>query len=206
MYSKKTMLLYLLFLLFSSQTLFGQVQKEERKQTYPISIALSSHSWAFPLSNVFRLNPYYPGLAVGTEFYFIKRPKSKLFQTAEIGGFLNKNQGSALYFNSNLTYRYTTKFGLMTEIGLGLGYFHGFHRSDTYEQEASGEFTKVKDGGIGSLSSNLTLGIGYDLSKKSDKNWMPFLRYQWIASTSYWSIIGIRPNGLFQLGVQIDLF
>ena len=206
MYYSKTALLFLLLILIGFQPLYGQdsPSEKERKQTFPISISLTNHSWSFPLTNIFRLDPIYPGMVIGTEFYFLKRTKSKLFQTVEIGGFINKNQGSALYLNSNFTYRYTTKFGLMSEVGLGLGYFHGFHRTATFEQQDSGEFIEVKDRGVGALSSNIAFGLGYDLSKKQEKNWMPFIRYQWIASTNYWSIIGIRPNGLLHLGVQIN--
>lgn len=207
MYCTKKHLLLLLFLVIGFLPLKAQnsEMEKERKQTFPISFSVTNHSWSFPLTNVFRINPIYPGMSVGTEFYFLKRPKSKLFQTAEIGGFINKNQGSAFYFNSNFTYRYTAKFGLMSEIGLGLGYFHGYHRTTTFEQQASGEFEEVKDRGIGAMSSNLAFALGYDFAKKGGKKWMPFIRYQWIASTSYWSIIGIRPNGLLHLGAQINL-
>lgn len=179
-------------------------QEKEKKQTFPISVTLSNQSWAFPLSKIFRLNPYYPGASLGTEYYYLKRPKSKLFQTLEVGGFINKNQGSALYVNSNITYRNTTKFGLVSEIGLGFGYFNSFHPTAIYEQQADGDFELVKDSGVPAFSNNLSLALGYDLTKKFDKKLMPFLRYQWIASGKYWSIIGIRPSALLHLGLQFN--
>ena len=203
---KKLLFIYLPFLAIGLTSSFAQEVVEERKQNFPISISISSHSWAFPFSNVFRFNPYYPGLSVGTEYYYLKRDKSKLFQNAEIGGFLNSSQGSAIYFNSNFGYRYTANFGLMAEVGLGLGYFHGFHRSHIYEQTPNGDYKKVVDSGVGSLSANVFTGIGYDLSKVSNRKVMPFIRYQWMGSTSYWSIIGIRPNGLLHLGIQSTIF
>lgn len=187
--------------------IWGQDAKDqlmEKKQSWPISISLSSHSWSFPLTNIGRIKPFYPGFSLGTEFYYIKKERGRLMQTMEVGGFANSNQGSALYFNSNLTYRFTTRYGLMTEIGLGLGYYHGFYRSQTFLQNESGEYSAIANNGIPASSSNISFALGYDLSKRSDKKVVPFIRYQWIASTRYWSIIGIRPNGLLHLGVQID--
>lgn len=180
------------------------LESKKKKQTWPISISIFNHSWSFPLTDIGRVDPLYPGGVLGTEYYYIKMERGRLLQTFEVGGFLNKNQGSAFFFNSNLTYRFTARFGLMTEIGLGLGYFHGFHRTDTFIQEADGTYIMAKDNGVPASSSNIHLAIGYDLSKKTDSNIMPFIRYQWIASTSYWSIIGIRPNALLHVGVQID--
>lgn len=182
----------------------AQDQSINKKQSWPISISLTSHSWSLPLTNIGRLKPFYPGFSVGTEFYYIKKERGRLIQTLELGGFANSNQGSALYFNSNLTYRFITRYGLMTEIGLGLGYFHGFYRSQTFVQDAYGEYSAVANNGIPASSSNISFALGYDLSKKSDKKMMPFIKYQWIASTKYWSILGIRPNSLLHLGVQID--
>lgn len=183
----------------------AQEQSAERKQTFPLSIAYSSHSWAFPLTQVIRMNPQYPGMAVGTEIYYRKRAKTKLFQTIEAGGFINQSSGSALYFQSDIAYRYTADFGMMLDIGLGFGLFKTYYTRDTYSQDATGAYTKSSDNGVSALSQNIFLSVGYDLSKKTDKNWMPFLRYQWIASAAYWSTIPIRPNGLLQVGVQIPL-
>jgi len=200
-------IMFSLLLACSISPMLGQADgdiKNNKKQSWPISFTVSNHSWSFPMTNVFRIKPLYPGFSVGTEFYYIKKEKGRLFQTFEIGGFANSNQGSATYFNSNLTYRFTARFGLMTEVGIGLGYFHGFQRSATYEQTEAGTFAPVKDNGIPASSSNISFALGYDLSKVLAKNITPFVRYQWIASTNYWSNIGIRPNGLLHLGIQID--
>lgn len=198
--------LLIIFLSISLSTLKAQNAdlQNSRKQTWPVSISLSSHSWSLPFTNLGRLKPFYPGFSLGSEFYYIKKQRGQLFQTIEIGGFINQNQGSAIYLNSNLTYRFTANYGLMTEIGLGLGYFHGFHRTDTYSQNEDGRYVEVKDNGIPASSSNISIGLGYDLSRISDRKITPFIRYQWIASTRYWSLLGIRPNGLLHLGIRIN--
>jgi hypothetical protein len=184
-----------------------QAQNEtEKKQTFPISISITNHSWAFPFNKVFRLNPLYPGISAGTEFYYKNKPTFKFFQTAQIGGFLNKASGAGCYFNSNIGLRHTMKFGLAIDFSFGLGYFHSFYPSDTYVQNLNGEFEKSNKGGVGAMSGNISLGLGYDFSRKKNKYFTPFIQYQWIAGTYYWSLITIRPNGLLHLGIRFNPF
>ncbi len=181
-------------------------EKTERKQTFPVAVSLTNHSWAFPFKKVFRVAPIYPGVAAETEFYYKSGPAFKGYQTGQIGGFINSSSGSALYLNSNLGIRYTMKFGLMADLSLGLGYFYGFYTSDTYIQNSAGEYEKSKRAGVGAMSGNMSIGLGYDFSKKTDKNITAFAKYQWISSTNYWSLITIRPNGLLHLGARFYPF
>jgi hypothetical protein len=184
-----------------------QAQNETvKKQTFPISISITNHSWAFPFNKVFRFSPLYPGGSVGTEFYYKNKPAFQLFQTAQIGGFLNKASGSGFYINSNLGIRHTLKFGLEMNLSLGLGYFYSFYPSDTYVQNLNGEFEKSNKSGVGAMSANISLGLGYDFSRKYNKNFTPFIQYQWMASTYYWSLITIRPNGLLHAGIRFNPF
>lgn len=203
MYSKKTVLLSFLFLSFGIPSLLSQNAVQERKQDFPISFSFTNHSWAFPLSKVFRLNPFHPGVSIGTEFYYLKRQKSQLFQTVEIGGFMNKNSGSAWYVNSDLVLRFTNNWGLMLESGLGIGYFNSYYRSAAYTQDTDGSYVQAKNKTVPSSSINILFAIGYDFSIKMEKELTVFMKYQWVASTSYWSIIGIRPNGLLHVGARI---
>lgn len=184
---------------------FGQ-DTSDHKQELPLSVSLTNHSWAFPFSQVFRMGPIYPGASVETAYYYRNKEKLDLLQTAQIGGFYNSSSGSALYFNSDLQIKYTANFGLTADLGLGLGYLHSFYPSTTHVQTESGTYETANKAGVGALSANLSLGLGYDLSKKTDLNISPFIRYQWIGSTAYWSLLNIRPNGLLHLGVQFKPF
>jgi len=197
--------LFCAFVFIHSPSLLGQSMDKVRKQTWPISISISNQSWAFPLSNIGRLSPFYPGITVGSSYYYIKKERSHLYQTGEGGGFINQNSGSAFYLNSNLVYRYKAPFGLAGDLGLGLGYFHSYHRSKTFRQQEDGSFAEVSDLGVPASSANILLGFGYDLSRISNIKAQPFIRYQWIASTRYWSAIGIRPSGLLHLGIQVNI-
>ncbi|MFK8037271.1 MAG: hypothetical protein AB8B74_03190 [Crocinitomicaceae bacterium] len=197
--------LILTVVLFASFSLFGQDGgKTKTIQSFPISISVLNHSWAFPGSQVYRIVPLYPGIAIGSEYQYKKWKKTALYQVLEIGGFLNNSAGSGIYVNTNIGFRGITNFGLMTEFSLGLGYFQGFYPSNVYSLAGSGVYEQVKGNGIGALSSNINFQLGYQI-KKSKRQLTPYIGYQFLASTYYWSLITIRPNGLLKAGIRFNL-
>lgn len=177
----------------------------QKKQDFPIYLTYNNHSWAFPFGSVFRLTPHYPGATGGFEINYRVRSKTKLFQTIDIGGFLNNASGNAIYFNSNLAYRYSFKCKVHMDIGLGIGILNSYHINDIYIQTDSGNYISEKDRGVGALSNNLFLGIGYDVLKIMNNLLSIFVRYQWIASGAYWDLTTIRPNGLLHIGFRTSL-
>ncbi|MFT5820162.1 MAG: hypothetical protein ACI8ZM_001396 [Crocinitomix sp.] len=204
----KQQLLFLsifLFTFFLNGNVYGQ-ENTKKEQQFPISIMVGNHSWAFPFNQVFRVAPFYPSVSAETEFYYVHKPVFQLYQTAQIGGFINRSSGSAIFFNTNIGMRYTFGMGLNTDLSLGLGYFNGYYPKTTYELTAQGTYAPSKIKSIGASSANISLSIGYDFSKKYGKEFTLFTRYQWIGSTSYWSLIGIRPNGLLKIGVRFNPF
>jgi len=202
---KKNLFFNILLLLSLPIVSISQDIEKVKKQDFPISMSYNNHSWAFPLGSILRLNPQYPGLTVGTEINYRVRPKTKLFQVVELGGFLNSASGNATYVNTSLAFRLSTDFGLYSDIGLGLGIFSSYYINDTYTQQENGSYSLSDEKATTALSNNIFLGLGYDLSKKYDKNLQVFVRYQWIASGSYWSMITIRPSGLFHIGIRHSL-
>ena len=203
MYKFNRPILGLLLFLGSCNAAFSQ--EDEKKQKVPISLAITNHSWSFPFSQVFRLNPFHPGLEAGTEWCYKEKEKFKFYQAADIGGFINRSSGSAIYMNLNLGIRAKFKFGLRADFAFGLGYFHGFHPSFIYTQSIDGTYQQSKDKGVGSLAANFKMGLGFELPE-SNRELTLFGAYQWMVSTSYWSLITIRPNGLLHIGVKANLF
>ena len=175
------------------------------KQDFVLSVSYNNHSWAFPFSSIFRLSPQYPGLSVGTELNYRVRPKTKFYQTLELGGFINSASGSGTYVNSDIAFRYTSKKGILLDIGTGFGILKSYFINDTYNIQSDGSYSQSNDTGVTALSQNIFFSTGYDFSVKKDKNLVLFLRYQWIASAAYWSNIGIRPSGLLHFGVRHSL-
>lgn len=202
---KKLYLASIFIITCSLNQAFCQESSKVFKQDFPLVLSYNNHSWAFPFSSVLRMNPQYPGFTLGTEINYRVREKTKLFQSLEIGGFINPASGNATYFNSDLGFRFTSKKSIFMDLGFGFGLLKSYHINDTYKQQEDGLYSLVKDKGITALSQNIFIGAGYDLSKKYSKNFSLFVRYQWIASAAYWSNIIIRPNGLFHLGIRKSL-
>lgn len=204
----KIFILGLIWLFAFNESVSGQHANPTllpNKQDFPLSISYNNHSWAFPLSSVFRFNPQYPGLTLGTEINYRVRPKTKLFQTFEFGGFVNSASGNGAYFNSDLAFRYTSKRGILMDVGTGFGLLKSYFINKAYYQESDGSYQLSSDKGVTALSQNIFLSAGYDMSVKHDKNLVLYVRYQWIASAAYWSSLGIRPSGLFHVGVRHSL-
>ncbi len=189
---------------FNHQGLAQDTKTDKTVQNFPLSVALINQSWAFPGSQVFRLTPVYPGLSVGSEYHYRQRPKTTFYQSLEFGGFLNRSAGSALYGHTNIGWRYRADFGLAVDVSLGLGYFHGFHPSPIYSLNTNGTYEKVSDPGVGASAANIHLQLGYRLGK-FNRDWTPFVSYQWMASTYYWSLITIRPSGFLKIGARFNL-
>ena len=190
--------------LVGHQGLAQDTQAHKSTQNFPLSLSLTNQSWAFPFSKVFRLAPIYPGILVGSEYQYKSRKKTTIYQSLELGGFINRSAGSALYAHTNFGLRYHTNFGLTADLSLGLGYFHGFRPSAVYSLNEEGSYEKVTDKGLGASAANINLQLGYSL-KETKQNWTPFLGYQWMASTYYWSLITIRPSGFLKMGIRFNL-
>ncbi len=201
---KQVLIIFLLLLGLIPKTQ-AQEPSPTKKQDFPFYLSYNNHSWAFPFGSIFRLNPQYPGLTSGIEINYRVRSKSKLFQTFELGGFLNQASGNALYFNSNLAFRYSFVPAIHFDIGLGLGAFNSYRINDIYRLTESGNYISIKDRGVSALSNNLFLSVGYNLSTAFNKELTLYVRYQWIASGAYWDLTTIRPSGLLNIGIRTSL-
>lgn len=204
MYKLYQPVLGLMLVLSLSKVTHAQPENQ-RKQKFPISVSLANQSWALPFSRILRMAPFYPGINFGTELCYKEKEKFKFYQSLELGGFINRTAGSAFYFNSDLGIRAKFKRGWKTDFAIGLGYFHGFHPSYIYAQQSDGTFLQVKDRGVGAMSANFKIGLEYGF-KSNSRELTIITAYQWIASTYYWSLIGIRPNSMLHIGAKANLF
>jgi hypothetical protein len=165
-------ILIIIFFLLPT-VLFGQ------KKSIPISISLFNESTAIPYTRFFT-TPIHPGLQLGTEFNYINKEHSRLFQTANLCYFYHKHLAQGIGLYSELGYEYRLKFGLSFQALLGVGYMHTFATADEFIF-SNGHYEKKPDKGNARLFPSLSLDIGYYI-KKSEKNSPEiFIRYQaWI--------------------------
>jgi hypothetical protein len=182
----------------------SQIKIYAIEQKFPVSASLINHTWAFPFQQVFRIKPFYPGGVAGTEYVYKENKRSRLFQTLNLGFFLNKTTGSAVFLASDFGYRYTTKFGVFADVSLGLGYLHAFYPRKIYRQNEQNEYVKVHDIGKPVVMVSTSFSLGYDCSKKTSLPLSPFIKYQWFAQYPYFELIPIRPNGILHLGLRYN--
>jgi hypothetical protein len=189
----------LLFMLLVLTSTIGVAQ-----QTFPVNISVFNHSWAFPLMEIGRIAPVYPGLSLGTEYQYERWEKVELFQTINLAGFINQASGSAWLINSDFGVRTPSKWGLYGETTMGLGFMNAYHPSPIYEMNAENAYVSVKDTGKGSSLITFSFGMGYHLSKPESVKISPFIKYQWMASRPYFDSLPIRPHGLLHVGCQFQ--
>jgi hypothetical protein len=171
---KKTMrrILIILFII-SPAILFGQ------KKSIGINVSLFNESTAIPYTRFFT-TPIHPGLQLGTEFNYLSKNHSRLFQTANLCYFYHNRLAQGIGLYSELGYEYRLNFGLAFQALLGVGYMHTFTTSDEFTF-SNGHYEKVTDKGNSRLFPSLSLDIGYYLKKSQKNSPEVFIRYQsWI--------------------------
>lgn len=174
-----------------------------REHIHPVSVSVMNQSWAFPFSELTRIDPVYPGLSAG--IYRLNPDRIISFpQSLNLGYFYNPNAGSATYLYVDQAARLALRCGFFAEFSAGLGYFHAFHPRPVYTRNENNSYSKTRDWGKPGLMFSFSQTIGFDLQPKFGHRIAPFIRNQWIASTPYFDmVIPIRPTNLTQLGTMI---
>jgi len=173
-YKKQRMHRKLIILILLIPTLlFGQ------KRPIPVSVSLFNESTAIPYTR-FITTPVHPGLQLGTEFNYINKEHTRLFQTANLCYFYHNHLAQGLGIYTELGYEYRLKFGLSFQALLGVGYMHTFATADEFVF-SNGHYEKKADKGNARLFPSVSLDIGYYIEKSEKNSPEIFIRYQsWI--------------------------
>ena len=145
----------------------------------PINLSFINEATAIPFTKVITI-PVHPGIQIGTEFNYKKKPHTRLYQTANVCYFYHKylNQGVGLY--SELGYEYRLDAGFSFTGLFGLGYMHTFNSVEEYTFE-NGAYQQKADKGNARLFPSLSLDFGYYLFKDKQNSPKIFIRYQsWV--------------------------
>lgn len=188
----------------SSCELFGQDDETKNNwfAIHPIDFAIGNFSVGVPFSKLF-INKFYPLATLGTEFYYLNREKSKILQTAKLGGYYTKYSTSAIFLNTEIGYRYTFDFGLFSDVNFGVGYSHLFRPNALYKLNSSEEYQQVRDWGKPSILANYSISIGYDFSRQFNTSLIVFLRYSNYMQLFYvMPDIPALPQNSFQVGTR----
>jgi len=168
----------LIFLIFITPTLlFGQ------QKAIPIIISVFNESTAIPFTR-FVTTPIHPGIQAGTEFNYLNKDHSRLFQTANISYFYHNYLAQGIGFNTEVGYEYRLKFGLAFEGLIGVGYMHTFATAEEFTL-TNGQYEKRADKGNARLYPSFSIDIGYYLKKQNRNSPKIFIRYQSWAEYPY---------------------
>ena len=200
MREKSTNKLLLSFIILSSIIITNIIKAQ--KQDFPVSLSIINQSWAFPQKKIFRMKPFYPGLVFGTEYSYKEGKRGRLFQSANLGFYVNNITGSCLFLQSDLAYRFTLNLGLFTDVSLGLGYVHAFYPREIFRQNKENGYVKVRDTGKPAIMVSNSFSLGYDFTKRTGLHFAPFIKYQWFAQYPYFELIPVRPNGILHVGLR----
>ncbi|MGB3777401.1 MAG: hypothetical protein WA960_03520 [Tunicatimonas sp.] len=156
----RKLILSLLFL--SSLRAFGQ-----EEIISPINITLGYYGETIT----------HPGLMVGVEYAPVTSGKYQMLLALNVGGYVHKRNNTSFFIRGQWGQRVTFGNGLFVEQFLGLGYLHQFsHGGELYEVLPGGAVVETPDRGQPKFMPSVTLGTGYDFSKKGIANVSIYLR------------------------------
>jgi hypothetical protein len=186
--------------------LIGKSQDTLKQHRRALSIQASffNHSIAVPFHKVLN-RTVHPGVQGTIEGRYLETSRSKIFQTLNLGGFHNKYNGTGFYLNTELAYRYKTKYRLFAEAFVGGGYLRTYHPTDIYVLNNSGNYERTQDKGFSSPLFSFAIGMGYDVRSASKYSFSPFIRYQGFIQTRYRPDIGVLPHAALHVGLRFNL-
>lgn len=178
---------------------------EEVKYRKPLAFTLSffNHSISSPFHNIIS-TPLHPGVQAGIEGRYFETAKSKLFQTLNLGMYYNKYNGTGYYLNTELGYRYTSKWRIFAEALVGIGYVRVYHPTEIYELTSTGSYEQTNDKGFSSALVSFAIGLGYAIKSSSLVSFAPFMRYESLIQTKYNSELSVLPQSALHIGVRIN--
>jgi hypothetical protein len=178
-------------------------KNKKQHQTLSTVLSVFNHSIALPFHKMIN-TPIHPGVQAGIEGRYFETLKSKLFQTLNLGMFYNKYNGTGFYLNTELAYRYTSKYRIYAETLAGLGYLRTYHPTEIYQLTGMGTYEKARDKGFSSPIISFAFGLGYSIKSSSLFSFAPFIRYEDLIQTRYSPDLDVLPHATLHIGVRIN--
>lgn len=148
-------------------------------KNYAIHISLFNESTAIPFTRFFT-TPIHPGLQIGTEFTYLNKKRSRLFQTVNAYYYYHRYLAHGVGLSSDLGYEYRFPFGLSFSALFGVGYLHTVSTAKEYTLK-DGTYILKKDRGNPRVTASLSLEIGCYVKPSKPTSPKLFLRYQsWV--------------------------
>ncbi len=118
------------------------------------------------------------GLSIGIEHYPFQTGKYQIILASNIGGFVHKRNNTSLFVRGQWGQRIAFGGGVFLDQFIGLGYLHHFtHGGGSYEVLLpNGAVVETPNSGRPMVMPSISLGTGYDFSRKTKWDVVFFLR------------------------------
>lgn len=159
----------------------------------------SSSPWAIKLqyAGEFALHP---GFSVGTDYTIRSGNWFTLHWDTEVGGYVHKENNSALFLQSTLGIRFTAKFALFADIQAGIGYMLSMPYGDVYRVDDSGNMNLQGRPVSSHFKPTLSLLFGWDGMRNRDIPLRIFTGLEAYLQSNFNHIM--LPHTAFRLGVS----
>jgi hypothetical protein len=121
----------------------------------------------------------HPGATLGIERYLLQDKRYRIFLGANLGMYTHTRNHTAYFINIQSGQRLTTGSGLFFDQSIGIGYLRSYlNGGDIFEVDAFRGVYESKNSGRGHVMPSVSLGTGWDFSKKNIANLAVFVRPQ----------------------------
>lgn len=110
----------------------------------------------------------HPGFAVGIDYTLKKRKAFTLHWDTEAGAYFHKWNNNAVFLQSTIGTRFTSRFSAFVDVNAGLGYMLTSPDGDVYSVDKNQELTLEDKPYYSHLKPTLSLLLGWDGSHKND--------------------------------------
>ena len=187
---KRSYFVYLLLFLFSVSLKAEDGKLSACPDGFPITISYFGEMFT------------HPGIIAGCELGLVSGSGHSLFTTLNLGSYIHRRNHIPVFAAAELGYRYTFNSGFNLHVLAGAGYFHKFLDAPIFSLSDGGP-VEIPNTGSPHLMVSASLGLGWNLSKKSSVPLDLFLRAQVFGEYPFNSYILLHP--VLQLGTRIFL-
>lgn len=136
------------------------------------SVAITEVQYGIPFSGFLPINP---GFEIGATLLKNEKTRSCHQVSANLGYFYHELLVSAPYIKTNYTFQPNIKKLLGIDMGIGLGYLHGFYPGESYEfDEDKKKYVSTKVNSFPAFTTSAHIGFTYIKPDKIN----PFIRYE----------------------------
>lgn len=178
--------------------------QEEAKPSFPLVVSVFNVGTQLPGSGALGVfsRSVHPGVSMGTEFFYRKRPKNQWFQTARFGVLHHRLSQTAVQLYSEFGYRRKIWRGTGAELRLGGGYLHSFPAVETFKLK-DGAYDQKANIGRAQAMAGGTFGLSYATAT----DWRFFLDYQFYLQTPFVkNYVPLLPNSALHIGAACPFF